>query len=140
MTEGLSPPYIEPTGPCRDDAEVLHAFARNEPPGYSVRLHVERPVLFVERCHELALRIGSDTVLVRVDHPDECTTAKEALENALLAEGNACLDEHTLLGLPAAFHLVGLRLSEWDLWGQNLEEAFADLRKAAVLEMPPILG
>lgn len=140
MTEGLAPPFIQPTGPLVDDFAVLRAFARNEPPGYSQRLHVERPVLYVERSAEVALRIGPETILVRLDHPNECAIIKEALEEALLAEGFVCLDPQTMLGLPAAFHLLGLRLSVWDLWGKDMELAFSNLRRAAVLEMPPVLG
>lgn len=140
MTEGLAPPFIQPTGPLVDDDAVLRSFVRNEPSGYSRRLHVERPVLFVERFHEAALHVGPDTMLVRLDHPDEYGAVKRELEDALLEGGMTCQDEQTMLGLPAAFYLVGLRLSAWDLWGKSVEDAFCHLRRAAVLEMPPVLG
>jgi hypothetical protein len=41
------------------------------------------------------------------------------------------LDSETLLGVPVGIQLAGLRLSSWDLWGTDLDEAFAALRRAA---------
>ncbi len=140
MPEGLAPPFIEPTGPSVDDAAVLAAFVHGVPAGYSPRFHVERPALLIERTFAAALRIGGDVVLVRADLPDDLRYCKGLVEEALVAEGLVCLDEDTLLGLPAALHLLGLRLSSWDLWGSDIDIAFAALRQAAVVEVPSLLS
>lgn len=139
MPEGLAPPFIEPTGPRLTDMAVLRGFVRGVPAGYSARFHVERPALLVERTVAAALRIGSEAVLVRADLPDDLRHCKGLVEGALAAEGLTSLDEDTLLGLPAALHLLGLRLSSWDLWGTDVDNAFAALRAAAVVEVRSVL-
>jgi len=42
------------------------------------------------------------------------------------------LDEQQPLGIPVGMQYVGARTVTWDLWGADLDESFADLRKAAV--------
>ena len=134
--EGMGPPYIEPTGPAVDDATVLHDYARNVTAGHSPRYHVERPTLIVGRNVAVALRIGDDTVLVRADLPDGFLDAKGEVEAALAAVGMTCFDEDTLLAIPVALQELGLRQSSWDLWGNDIDAAFAALRAGCLSEQP----
>lgn len=134
--EGAVPPYVEPTGPAVEDADVLAAFARNVTAGHSSRFHVERPTLLVGRDVAAALRIGPHTVLVRDDLPEQFLWAKSAVEEALSAEGLRRLDDDTLLAAPVALQILGLRMSNWDLWGDDIDEAFAALREGCVAEQP----
>lgn len=135
-TEGMGPPYIEPSGPEVDDTAVLGAFARNEAAGHSTRFHVERPTLYVGRDVAAALRIAEHTVLVRADLPEDFRPAKGDVEAALAAEGMTCFDEDTLLALPVALQELGLRQSSWDLWGHDIDDAFAALRAGCVTQQP----
>lgn len=137
MPEGPFPPFVEPTGPARDDADVVAAYARDEPAGHSARFHVERPTLIVGRDVAAAIRVGPRTVLVRDDLPDDLVAAKADVEEALFAAGMTRFDEETLLATPVALQLLGIRLSTWDLWGADIDEAFADLRAACLGESPP---
>lgn len=132
--EGLLPPFAQPTGPRMADAPVVDAFARGEPVGHSKRLHTEADVLLVDRAEVVALRLARGVLLVRVDGTPQAATIMPAVERTLRAAGLIRLDERTLLGVPVALQLVGLRLSEWDLWGDDLDAAFAALRAAAAGE------
>ncbi len=91
-----------------------------------------------------AIRISNDTVLVRLDVPSGMEDVKTAVEHALSNEGFTLLDEETLLATPVAVQWLGLRASSWDLWGRDIDQAFADLRAAAAGELfeglPPVLG
>ncbi len=127
-------PYAAPTGPAVDDATVLECFARDVTAGHSPRFHVERPTLLVGRNVAAAVRIAPRAVLVRADLPDLWEAAKAEVERALSAEGLSCFDEDTLLATPVALQLFGLRLSSWDLWGDDIDDAFAALRAGAVAE------
>ena len=53
-------------------------------------------------------------------------------EHAVREAGMVLLDERTLLATPVALQRLGLRISEWDLWGDDIDEAFARLREIAV--------
>jgi hypothetical protein len=133
MTDWPLPPYLEPRGPLGDDRAVVIAFLAAEAgPPHSERLHVEGPVLLVDRDAPAALRIGTRSVLVRIDLPDDLAPARETIEEVLASEGLTMLDHDTMLALPVGAMMVGLRLSSWDLWGADIDEAFADLRTAAV--------
>lgn len=132
--EGLLTPFAQPTGPLVSDAVVVQTFARGEPTGHSRRLHAEANVLLVDRTDAVALRLAPRALLVRVDGTAEAATIVRGVEEALTAAGLARLDESTLLGVPVALQLVGLRLSEWDLWGDDLDLAFAELRAVAAGE------
>ena len=50
----------------------------------------------------------------------------------LAAEGLTMLDEQQPLGIVVGMQLVGARTVTWDLWGDDIDEAFAELRKAAM--------
>ncbi|MDQ3304499.1 MAG: hypothetical protein M3535_00695 [Actinomycetota bacterium] len=134
VDEGFVPPFVEPTGPAVDDGEVLRSFARDRTAGHSPRFHVERPTLLVGRNVAAAVRIGPRTVLVRADLPDVVAGAKAEVEEALAAEGLACFDEDTLLATPVALQLLGLRVSSWDLWGDDIDAAFAVLRAGCIAD------
>ncbi|MBA3286968.1 MAG: hypothetical protein H0U21_02935 [Acidimicrobiia bacterium] len=134
VAEGLLPPFAEPTGPRVSDAVVVSTFARQEPTGYSRRLHAEANVLLVDRVEAVALRLTPRALLVRVDGTDEAATIVPVVEHALTTAGLRRLDERTLLGVPVALQLVGLRLSEWDLWGADIDAAFRALRAIAAGE------
>jgi hypothetical protein len=134
VDEGFVPPFPAPTGPAVDDAEVLRSFARDQAAGHSPHYHVERPTLLVGRNVAAAVRIGPRTLLVRADLPEAYAGAKAEVEAALAAEGLVCFDEDTLLATPVALQLFGLRVSSWDLWGDDIDQAFAVLRAGCVAE------
>ncbi len=133
MSDWPLPPYFEPRGPAGDDADVVRAFLATEGAApHSERLHVEGGVLLADRDVAIALRIGPRTVLVRTDLLDDHVELRSRIEEVLSEEGLALQDEDTQLALPVATMMVALRLSTWDLWGADVDEAFADLRLAAV--------
>jgi len=134
VDEGNVAPFARPTGPEVDDATVLSCFARDVAAGHSSRFHVERPTLLVGRNIGAAVRIAPRTVLVRADLPERFAGAKAEVEEALRAEGLSCFDEDTLLATPVALQLFGLRLSSWDLWGDDIDDAFAALRAGCVAD------
>ncbi|MGH9182674.1 MAG: hypothetical protein ACRDZ9_02475 [Acidimicrobiales bacterium] len=113
---------------------MVRAFARGQEAGWSTRFHVEDPVLVTGGDVSAALRIGPSTVLVRADLPDEVRGAKVAVEAGLEDEGLTMFDPETPLAVPVALQLAGLRLSSWDLWGADIDQAFAALRAGAVGE------
>jgi hypothetical protein len=113
------------------DPALVRQFARGGATGYSGRFHVEGETLLVDRDVPAALRISPGALLVRRDLPDGLEAARSTVEQALVAEGMGLLDSETLLGVPVGIQLAGLRLSSWDLWGTDLDEAFAALRRAA---------
>ncbi len=132
MSDWPLPPYFEPQGPLDDDDAVVRAFLRGGPAPHSGSLHVEGPVLRVHGDVALALRIGPRTVLVRLDLPDGAEESRAVVEATLAGEGLTMLDHDTPLAVPVATMMVALRLSIWDLWGADIDEAFADLRREAV--------
>lgn len=134
MDDQILPPFAEPTGPLNSDETVLDAYAREQYAGHSPRFHVEGPTLMVDRMDAAALRVGPNTILVRIDLPDEQTDAKPLVEQALGRQGLCRLDEDSWLAAPVAIQVLGLRLSSWDLWGTDLEESMAALRAAAAGE------
>jgi len=130
----MRPPFSQPTGPRVPDAAVVDAFARGEATGHSSRLHAEADVLLVDRADAVALRLVPRALLVRVDGTEAAVTIVPVVEQALTDAGLERLDERTLLGVPVALQLVGVRLSEWDLWGDDIDVAFAALRAIAAGE------
>ncbi len=81
MSDWPLPPYFEPRGPEGDDAAVIRAFLAAESTApHSERLHVEGDVLRADRDAPAALRIGSRTVLVRTDLPDDLVPLRRTIE------------------------------------------------------------
>jgi len=141
VDDQLLPPYAEPTGPRNDDEVVARAFAQGVYAGHSSRFHVEGDALMVDRIDAGALRVGPTTILVRLDLPDEQADARPVVERSLEDEGFTCFDRDTLLAAPVAIQVLGLRLSNWNLWGTDIDEAFSRLRLAAVGdEWNPVLA
>lgn len=140
MSEGLLPPLGEPGGPLSEDAEVIAQFLRGEHAGHSVRFHVEGSVLVATPSLAAALRIGPRAVLVRLDVPPGSEDVKRSVEEVLADQGMTLLDEDTPLAMPVAVQWLGVRASSWDLWGSDIDEAFAALRTAAAGDPfgPPI--
>jgi hypothetical protein len=135
VTGGLLPPYGEPAGTRVDDVAVLTAYVRGEPAAvWSPQFHIEGMTLVTGGDRALALRIGRRSFLVRVDLSDEFAAARQAFHDALASEGIGFLDGETLLAAPVAIQVLGSRTSLWDLWGADIDEAFADLRNAAAGE------
>jgi hypothetical protein len=133
MSDWPLPPLYEPRGPRDTDEEVVRAFLRHEGPSpHSDRLHVEDRVLRVDGDMPLALWVGPRTVLVLFDVPDDMVDIRTSVADALAAEGLTLLDEQQPLGIVVGMQLVGARTVTWDLWGADIDEAFADLRKAAM--------
>jgi len=134
VSGGILPPFGEPSGTPADDGTVLEDFLAGDRPRadhYSELFHVEGKVLMVQADMACAIRIGPTGVLVRLDLPDELAGVKPALERAMVGRGMAGLDNETKLGPAVAIQLLGLRLSTWDLWGGDIDAAFAELRTAA---------
>ncbi|MDP9073950.1 MAG: hypothetical protein M3N98_07215 [Actinomycetota bacterium] len=141
MQDQILPPLAQPTGPRYDDDAVVRAFAQGRFAGHSIRFHVEGLALMVDRTDAAALRVGPSAVLVRTDLDDAQLSARPMVEEALSVQGLVCLDRDTLLAAPIAIQVLGLRLSSWDLWGTEMEEAFASLRAGATgEELHPVLG
>lgn len=133
MTDWPLPPLFEPRGPRDSDEEVVRAFLRQSgPTPHSERLHVEGAVLRVDGDMPLALSIGPGAVLVLHDVPDHLEAMQEVVESALAGEGLTLLDEQSPLGIAVGMQMVGARTVTWDLWGGDIDEAFAALRSAAV--------
>jgi hypothetical protein len=133
VTDWPLPPLYEPRGPRDSDEEVVRAFLRHAgPTPHSERLHVEDRVLRVDGDMPLALWIGPRSVLVLHDLPDHLVDIAATVAEALKGEGLTMLDEQQPLGIPVGMQYVGARTVTWDLWGVDLDEAFADLRTAAV--------
>ena len=109
----------------------MRAFARGELPPYSRTFHVEGPVLLGGRDLAMALKLGDRSFLVNHDMPPDLEAAKALTEQVFTAEGMTMLDEETLYGPAVGVQLVGLRYTTWDLWGADIEEAFAELRVQA---------
>jgi hypothetical protein len=126
------PPYVEPRGPLGEDEDVVRAFARSELAPYSGRFHVEGPVLMASRDVPVALRIGDRSFLVQHELSGDLAAAKDLVEAVFTDEGMSRLDEETLYGPAVGVQFVGLRYPTWDLWGADIDQAFADLRVAAV--------
>jgi hypothetical protein len=127
------PPLYEPRGPRDSDPEVVRAFLRHAgPTPHSERLHVEDRVLRVDGDLPLALWIGSRTVLLLFDLPDGLVDIRATVAETLTEEGLTMLDEQSPLGIAVGVQYVGARTVTWDLWGADIDEAFAALRRAAV--------
>ncbi len=137
------PPLYEPRGPRDTDEEVVRAFLRGPGPSgpgsggrgpcpHSERLHVEDRVLRVDGDMPLALWVGPRTVLVLFDIRDDMADIRARVTDTLAAEGLTMLDEQQPLGIAVGMQLVGARAATWDLWGADIDQAFAELRKAAV--------
>ena len=132
MGDGLLPPFGESSGPLVADTEVVSAFVRGESAGHSGLFHVEGSVLVAGFDLPLVMRIGPDTMLVRRAIPDDAGDAKRLVEEVLESEGLTLLDEETLLATAVAVQWLAERASTWDLWGRDIDEAFARLRETAV--------
>jgi hypothetical protein len=133
MSDWPLPPLYEPRGPRDSDEEVVRAFLRHQgPTPHSDRLHVEDTVLRVDGDMPLALWVGPRTVLVLFDIPDGLAEIRDRVRAALTGEGLELLDEQSPLGIAVGMQLVGARTVTWDLWGADIDEAFAALRRAAV--------
>lgn len=131
MTDWPSPPLIEPHGPAGGDADVARAFARDELAPHSAMLHVEGPVLLAERDYATALRLGERSFLVNHEMPPHLAPLAVTVCRVFEEEGMTMLDDETLYGPAVGVQLVGLRYTTWDLWGADIDKAFADLRLAA---------
>ena len=133
MSDWPLPPLYEPRGPRDTDEEVVRAFLRHGgPTPHSERLHVEGSVLRVDGDMPLALWLGPRSVLVLFDVPDDLVGIRSQVEAALGGQGLTRLDEQSPLGIPVGMQMVGARTVTWDLWGADIDEAFAELRRAAV--------
>ena len=111
---------------------VVRAFVQGEPAGHSERFHLEGSVLVAGFDLAMGMRIGTDTVLVRLDVPPDAQDHKAIIEEVLAGQGLTLLDEETVLATPVAVQWLALRASRWDLWGRDIDESFAALRTAAV--------
>ncbi len=136
------PLYSEGTAePPEEDDSVLAAFANGLPSGRSASFSMEGPVLQVDGDVPAALRLDPRTVLVRADLPDDVAWARSPVAAAVQQAGYLLCDEDTLFAMPVAIQVLGLTYSQWDLWGLDLDEAFASLRVAAAGEAwDPVLA
>jgi len=136
------PLYSEgPAEPPEEDEVVLAAFAAGLPSGRSASFAMEGPVLMVDGDVPAALRLDPRTVLLRRDLPDDVVWACAPIAAAMEAAGYLLCDEDTLFATPVAVQVLGLTYSVFDLWGLDLDEAFAALRVAALGEAwDPVLA
>jgi len=136
------PLYSEgPAKPPEDDAVVLAAFAAGLPSERSAAFALEGPVLMVDGDVPAALRLDPRTVLLRRDLPDDVAWACGPVVDAVKGAGYVLCDEDTLFATPVAVQVLGLTYSVWDLWGLDLDAAFAALRVAALGEAwDPVLA
>ncbi len=132
MSNGLLPPFGEASGPPMADVDVVLAFVNGEPAGHSERFHLEGSVLVAGFDLAMGMRIGVDTVLLRVGVPPDAEDHKAMIEEVLAGHGLTLLDEETILATPVAVQWLALRGSTWNLWGCDIDESFAALRAAAV--------
>lgn len=133
MSDWPLPPLYEPRGPRDSDEEVVRAFLRHQGPApHSERLHVEDAVLRADSDMPLALWMSPRSILVLFDIPESLGELRTAVEATLQGEGLSKLDEQSPLGIAVGMQLVGARAATWDLWGVDIDETFADLRRAAV--------
>ena len=133
MSDWPLPPLYEPRGPRASDEEVVRAFLRHDgPTPHSERLHVEDRGLRGDGDMPLALWVGPRTVLVLFDIRDDHADLRDRVRETLAGEGLELLDEQSPLGVAVGVQLVGARAATWDLWGDDIDTAFAELRKAAV--------
>lgn len=129
------PPYGVPLGPFAEDGVVLAGFASGSPiPSHSGLFHIEGDVLMLDGDVPAALRLGPGMYLARTDLPEGLEAHAAPVAAALSDAGMDLIDEETLLAAPVAMQVLGLRLSSWDLWGNDIEAAFAALRAVAVGE------
>lgn len=126
------PPCGSALGPLVDDDVALGAYVCGVAAGHSIRFHVEGPTLLVDGDIAVGLRLGPAVALVRSDLAGDFDDVRRQVEKALASASMVCLDEDTLLAGPIALQVLGIRLSTWSLWGIDLEEAFAQLRRWAV--------
>ena len=127
--------------PAEEDGTVLAAFAAGLPSGRSPSFAREGPVLMVDGDVPAALRLNPRTVLVRQDLPDDVIWARDKVVAAVESAGYLLCDENTLFATPVAVQVLALTYSEWDLWGMDIDEAFAALRVAALGEAwDPVLA
>ncbi len=131
MTDWPASPFFDPSDRGAADDDVVRAFARNQPSAASPLFHAEGPVLMADRDMPTALRVGDRSFLVNREMPASLTRAKNLVEAVFVSEGLELYDEETLYGPAVGVQLVGLRFTSWDLWGADIESAFADLRMAA---------
>ena len=131
MTDWPSPPLYQPHGPMGEDDEVVRAYLRGDVAPFSNRFHIEGPVLMADRDVPTVLRVGPRSFLVNRDMPDHLVQAKALVESVLTTEDLQMFDEETLYGPAVGVQLVGARYTTWDLWGADIDSAFADLRVAA---------
>jgi len=136
------PLYSEgPAEPTEEDGTVLAAFAAGLPSGRSVGFAQEGPVLMVDGDVPAALRLDPRAVLVRRDLPDDVAWAHALVAGAMQGAGYLLCDEDTLFAMPVAIQVLGLTYSVFDLWGLDIDEAFASLRVAALGEAwDPVLA
>lgn len=132
MDDQILPPYAEPTGPRNSDDTVLKAYIQEFYAGHSDRFHVEGPALLVDRIDIAALRVGHNAILVRIDLAPDQGDAQPMVEQALTQHGLSRVAEDTVLAVPVAIGVLGLRVSSWDLWGADPDQATAALRLAAL--------
>jgi len=130
----MLPPYGEPSGTLGDDSSVLGDFLDRDQAKadhHSALFHVEGKVLMAQAEMACAIRMGPASVLLRLDLPDDLLAVRPMVEAAMAEAGMTKLDDETKLGPAVAIQLLGLRLSTWDLWGTDIDTAFAELRTAA---------
>ena len=92
---------------------------------------IQVKVLLASRDMPVALRVGARSFLIHHELSGDLATAKDLVEEVFRAEGLDLLDEETLYGPAVGVQMVGLRYPTWDLWGADIDQAFADLRVAA---------
>ena len=132
MPGAILPPYAEPTGPELPRDQVVDAFVEGRRSGFSAQLHIEGDTLLADRMVTLGARVGSRSLLVRADVPQDLFELKKWLEEYLMSKGLLQIEPDSRLGDIAAIQVTGIRGASWDLWGDDAAGATADLEKAVL--------
>lgn len=132
MAGVVQPPYGSPTGPELSFQEVVSAFLEGRRHGFCPELHIEDDMLLAERMVPCGVRIGTSSLLLRVDVPPSAGPILRAVAEHLRESGLEVVDPDADLGDVAAIQVTGVRGGCWDLWGDIADAAREALRRAAL--------
>ncbi|MGI8425456.1 MAG: hypothetical protein ACR2FO_01665 [Actinomycetota bacterium] len=132
MPGAILPPYAEPTGPELPRDQVIDSFIDGRRSGFSADLHIEGDTLLADRMFTFGARVGSRSILIRADVPQDLLELKEWLEEHLVSKGLSEIEPDARLGDIAAIQVTGIRGAAWDLWGEDSSVAMGDLERTVL--------
>jgi len=111
---------------------VIDAFLDGLRSGFSADLHIEGDTLLAERTFTFGARVGSRSLLIRADIPQDLSALKDTVEAHLRSEGLKAIQPDCPLGDIAAIQVTGIRGGVWDLWGDDPQQAQQDLESSVL--------